>query len=103
MAGVFFGIIHPHVMISTDSSSLHWDAQAIFVLPSVPPLTTQGSWDPQTASLHINAKELLAVAEALKSFLPLIQGLNIKIETDNKTVVSLVNKQGTVRSPCSII
>ena len=98
MAGVF-GITHPHVMISTDSSSLRWGAQAIFIRPSIFPLTAQGSWDPQTSSLHINAKELLAVSEALKSFLPSIQDLNIKVETDNKTVVSLVNKQGMVRSP----
>jgi len=99
MAGVHIGVIHPQVIISTDSSSLHWGAQAIFIeQPSLPPLTAKGSWDPETAALHINCKELLAVHQALKSLLQSIRGMNVKVETDNKTVVSLINKQGTVRS-----
>ena len=31
MAGVHIGVIHPQVIISSDSSSLHWGAQAIFI------------------------------------------------------------------------
>ena len=43
-------------------------------------------------------QELLAVHQALKSLFHYIKGMNVKVETDNKTVVSLINKQGTVRS-----
>ena len=99
MKGFPFGVFHPQMLVTIDSSAYHWGAELSWLQDNQPlPLSAMRSWDDQTRALHINYKELLAVWEALQAFEMHVLGLRVKMKSDNKTVVSLINRQGTVRS-----
>jgi hypothetical protein len=55
-------------------------------------------WDRLFQSSHINLKELKAVFLALQAFLPWVQNQSLQVVSDNRTVVTLIRNQGTVRS-----
>jgi hypothetical protein len=113
--GVHLGVNSPAWELTTDSSEAHWGAhlapldqrlsldtrrvnQPRFQLAQSDRQSTRGNWPPDIVSLHINAKELLAVLYALKRFRTQLSGQCIRIMTDNRTVVALIKNQGTVRS-----
>ena len=54
-----------------------------------------GAWLPTEFDLHINVKEMIAIYYGLRSFLEHIQGLHIRVLSDNTTAVSVVNNMGT--------
>ena len=54
----------------------------------------QGTWSAVQKKLHINFLELEAVFLTLKHFLPILQGQNVLIRSDNTTVVQYINKRG---------
>ena len=104
MQGQSFGLFHPQAILTTDSSQQSWGAHLHFISPKIRttrlsiPTETRGNWDTATLTLHINAKELLAVKMALLFWCVHLQNLSVKIESDNKTTVALINNQGTVHS-----
>jgi hypothetical protein len=59
--------------------------------------TRKGLWDPSFQDVHSNAKELMAVVQALLRF-PLDPDTSILILSDNKSTVACLNKQGSARS-----
>ena len=60
--------------------------------------TARGVWSESESHLHINFLELKAVLLALKSFEQQCKGQIVLIATDNTTVVSYINKEGSMRS-----
>ena len=62
-------------------------------------VSTGGAWLPSELTLHINAKEMVAILYALRSFVDKLENLHIRVLSDNTTAVSVVNKMGTMRSP----
>jgi hypothetical protein len=113
--GVSLTVISPQWELTTDNSSAHWGAHLAPLdrhlsldtrsvnepraqTSQLRRLAVQGDWPPDIASLHINAKELLAVRRALGEFLPHLTSQCVRLMTDNKTVVALIRNQGTVRS-----
>ena len=77
--------------IFTDASNEGWGAQYNGV-------TTQGTWSTREVALHINVKELLAVLFGLKSLLKDIHNVNVKLNVDNTTAVSVIKHMGTSHS-----
>ena len=75
------------VQIWTDSSDYGWGAVCEGIQAS-------GTWNPITASKHINFKELTAVQLALESFGHQIAGKSIQVLTDNSTTVAYLNNMG---------
>ena len=99
---------HTKPSCRTDSSSLHWGGHLEKTLgntrvhhfqgtPDIA-LQTRGSWTPQEVSNHINWKELKAVHLCLRAFQSSVLHQNIRVQSDNKTTVALINRQGTVHS-----
>ena len=92
----------------TDSSSLHWGGHVertlgvtrVHRFQGTPDISLQarGSWTPQEAAHHINWKELMAVYRCLLAFQSSVLHQNIRVQSDNKTTVALINRQGTVHS-----
>ena len=58
----------------------------------------RGVWSKLESRLHINFLDLNAVYLALKSFKLLCRDQIVLIATDNTTVVSYINKKGSMRS-----
>ena len=58
-----------------------------------------GTWTLTDRKLHINCLEFKVVTLALQHWVPLLQGCQVMVATDNSTVVSYINKQGGTRSP----
>ena len=78
--------------IFTDASSQGWGAH-------MGDSKVSGFWTRIDRKLHINCLELKTVIRALQHWVPLLQGHQVMIATDNSTVVSYINKQGGTRSP----
>ena len=85
------GAVWHRKVISTDASNLGWGA----LFEGKPVF---GLWSDQEKCLHINCLEMIAVENALKRFLPLIWDHHVLVRSDNMSVVSCVNRQGSVRS-----
>ena len=98
MVGRLFGVFTPNAILTSDSSQAAWGAHLSFILRPNESLETQGRWDQNQMSLHINAKELLAVHMALKVWHCQLTDHSVKMESDNRTTVALINNQGTVKS-----
>lgn len=81
----------PRLVLFADASNLGWGA-------CLDDMKVQGEWDVHQSSLHINAKELLAVYLGLKHLASHFRGCSIHVKTDNTTAVSHINKMGGVRS-----
>ena len=81
--------LHPlqHALqLFTDASDEGWGAH-------LGDFTARGFWSTQESTLHINLLELKAVLLALKRFERLCWN-----QTDNTTVVSYINKEGSMKS-----
>ena len=86
--------LHPlqHALqIFTDASNVGWGAH-------LGDSTARGVWSEPESRLHINFLELKAVFLALKSFEPLCKDQIVLIATNNTTVLSYINKEGSMRS-----
>ena len=87
----------PEYTIESDASDLGWGAVCQGV-------RIGGPWLGPETSLHINAKELLAVFLAVKSFLREKENTHVLIKTDNTTTVAHIKKLGgTVSKQCVYI
>ena len=60
--------------------------------------TARGVWSKPESLFHINFLDPKAVFLALKSFEPLCRDQIVLIATDTTTVVSYINKEGSMRS-----
>ncbi|XP_063921239.1 uncharacterized protein LOC135136041 [Zophobas morio] len=60
---------------------------------------TQGWWTATESQHHINYLELLAIAYALKSLAKYKESCSILIRTDNTTVLSYINRMGSIQYP----
>ena len=58
-----------------------------------------GCWTEDQSQLHINILEITAISFALKKAIQYIHHSCVMISTDNRTVVSYINKQGGTHSP----
>ncbi len=88
----------PHdLSVYTDSSVTGWGAH-------LGDLTVYEVWSPQTARLHINNLELMAVVLALEHWQVQLRSKVVFVVTDNTTVMSYINKQGgTVSESLSVL
>lgn len=82
---------HPDLTIETDASNTGWGA-------ATQGLVAKGCWTLADKELHINAKELLAVLLAVKSFTRHRPCAHIHVRSDNMTTVAHINKLGGPRS-----
>jgi hypothetical protein len=89
--GVNLGVISKLIVVSTDASNSGWGA----LYEGRP---TFGLWSSQEKSLHINCLEMKAVENTFRFFLPLLKGHHVLVCTDNMSVVSYINRQGSLRS-----
>lgn len=71
--------------LETDASNTGWGA----VLGTA---EAAGQWGQHTATLHINAKEMLAVLRALLSFRKEIRDHTVIVRSDNMVTVSYINR-----------
>lgn len=76
----------------TDASLSGWGASLVNG-------KTNGSWNADEASLHINMLELLAILYALKSFFNNKSDIRILLRVDNTTAIAYVNKMGGIQYP----
>ncbi len=56
------------------------------------------SWSTTEQCLHINCLEMLAVLQALKTFLQALRGHHVLARSDSMTVVAYIKRQGDLRS-----
>ena len=82
----------PHLSIWSDPSNSGWEGACSQVH------SAWGTWSPAESKNHINVLECLAVTKCLQAIKP-PQNTAIMIRSDNTTVVSLINKQGSNKSP----
>ena len=92
MSGTTFPRPSPSISVTTDASKMGWGAH-------LEDQSIAGSWSTQQSQLHINHLELLAVAQALRSFQSRVRNQLVRVRTDNSTVVSYINRQGGTHSP----
>jgi ribonuclease HI len=81
----------PDVVMHTDASSLGWGA-------SLEGEQSQGVWNQEEKTLHINSLELYAVLLALKSLCVKQEGKHIRLRVDNMTAVHYISNIGGVRA-----
>lgn len=81
----------PTVFIVTDAADTGWGA-------TINSQHLCGRWNRSQESWHCNRKELWALYEALKSKGPELKNLSVMLQTDNKTAVAYITKQGGTRS-----
>ncbi len=87
---------NPMVYLRSDSSDFAWGGVVMSKSGRdlVPTSTTKGSWSEDEAKEHINVKELQAGFFTLQSFCDTMCNVHIKIELDNTTAISYINKMG---------
>ncbi|KOB79363.1 putative transposon Ty3-I Gag-Pol polyprotein, partial [Operophtera brumata] len=81
----------PTVFITTDASDIGWGAV-------VNGLKLQGAWNQRQRSWHCNRKEMWAVYHALNSNKSVVEKNTCLIQSDNKTVVAYIQKEGGTKS-----
>ncbi|KAF7246173.1 Rho-associated protein kinase 1 [Varanus komodoensis] len=89
--GTPFQTPHPTLTLYTDASLIGWDAVYAG-------LRSQGTWNRQELSIHINYLELLAIFKALRSFEDTVRQQVIQITSDSMVAVFYINKQGGTKS-----
>lgn len=82
---------NPTVFMSTDASDLGWGANMGETSMSAPWELFQKTW-------HINLKELFAVREAVRKNSRALKGQGLMIQSDNRTVLSYLRRQGGTKS-----
>ena len=85
-----------HYEIYSDASTLGWGA-ALFQNSQVLQ-RTGGRWSTREKNRHINYLELKAIHFALLAFRGSIQNCNVRLNCDNTTAISYINKFGGCRS-----
>jgi hypothetical protein len=81
--------------IQTDASCKGWGAVCNNV-------RIGGLWLTQESHFHINVLELMAIQNAVKSFLQNKSNTHVLIQTDNKTALAYLNRMGgCISQPCS--
>jgi len=85
-----------NVLLDTEASLTGWGA-SLGATSSSPTCTSAGWWLP-SKQRHINMLKITVVHNALKSFLPLLQGKAVQIGFDNVATVAHLNHMGG-RSP----
>jgi hypothetical protein len=92
MVGIQFPAREPHFTVTTDAVTVgmggHMGVDQV-----------NGQWTTLEACSHINLLELWAVRRVLGHFEEKIRGKMLRIQSDNRTVVAYINKEGGVRSP----
>lgn len=83
--------LKPQVFITTDASDSGWGA-------AVDNRVMDGVWSPSQMKWHINLKELYSVRRALEMNLDLVQGKSVLVQSDNRTVVAYVRREGGTKS-----
>ena len=81
----------PSLIIESDASNTGWGAHCNSH-------RTGGQWSFSEATLHINAKELLASFLALQTFARDRQGIHVHLKIDNVTAVYFINRLGGTHS-----
>jgi len=81
----------PDITVTTDASTVGWGAVCLTHRLS-------GRWSVQESRDHINLLELKAVVLALQGFEHLVVGRSVLIQSDNRTVVAYINRQGGTHS-----
>ena len=61
--------------------------------------TMSGVWSRRYQEKHINALELEAVRRALITFAPSVENCTVRVHSDNRTTVSCLRRQGSLKSP----
>jgi len=84
------------ILLNTDASLTGWGASLGATLSS--PTHTSAGWWPPSKQHHINVLKITAVHNALKSFLPLLQGKAVRIHCNNIATMAHLNHMGG-RSP----
>ncbi|XP_058810379.1 uncharacterized protein LOC131675418 [Phymastichus coffea] len=77
--------------LTTDAADAGWGAQ-------VNNIHTSGSWTARQRSWHSNKKELYAVYASLQEFPQELRNAHILVQSDNRTLVAYINKEGGTRS-----
>ena len=83
---------YPQATVATDASNHGWGA-------AWADKRLAGTWSPSEAPLHINVKEMLAVLKAITAWARDLSGLTVSLQSDNRTVVAYLTKEGGTRSP----
>lgn len=82
----------PSEFVTTDASKAGWGA-------TWGNHTVSGSWHQETPA-HINWLELRAIFFAFKEWAPLLRGKTVAVQSDNKTAVAYIMREGGTRSRC---
>ncbi len=82
--GVTLGMVYRRKVVSTDVSNTGWGA----LCEGKP---TLGPWSKEESQLRINCLEMLAVCQALFTFLPDLRGHLVLFCSDSMTVVFYIN------------
>lgn len=80
-----------HFFVSTDASEVGWGDQ-------FNNSTQSGLWSADQLSWHLNRKELYAARQALIQNLPVLVNSSVLVQSDNRTVVPYLRKQGGTKS-----
>ncbi|CAK1599031.1 unnamed protein product [Parnassius mnemosyne] len=87
--------IHTNVvlthLLTTDASDIGWGAQ-------LGDISIGGTWTKRQLTWHANRKEMFAVHAAISHEQKLLQNSQVLLQTDNRTVVSYINKEGGSKS-----
>ncbi|KPI95220.1 Transposon Ty3-I Gag-Pol polyprotein [Papilio xuthus] len=78
-------------LLTTDASDFGWGAQ-------LGDTKMSGQWSKRQQSWHVNLKELFAVYAAIQQENSLLHNAHILLQTDNRTVVAYINKEGGTKS-----
>ncbi len=86
----------PDILLRSDSSDFGWGGVVMENKNHklVPTAKTKGSWSHKEAKNHINFKELQAAFFVLKCFCQNLSNVHVKLEIDNTTAISYINKMG---------
>lgn len=78
-------------LLTTDASDVGWGAQLGESMMT-------GQWTIPQQNWHVNLKELYAVHAAIQEQSHLLRNAHILVQTDNRTVVAYINKEGGTKS-----
>ena len=86
----------PDILLRSDSSDYGWGGVVMEKKKGklVPTLKTRGVWSEIEAKHHINFKELKAAFFVLVCFCENLSDVHVKLECDNTTAISYINKMG---------
>ncbi len=89
-------IPNPHILLRSDSSDFAWGGVIMDKVDgdSTSKGSTRGTWSESEKVDHINFKELKAAFFTLQCFCRNVENIHVKIEIDNTTAISYVNKLG---------